>query len=129
MCVSSSSLFCALISSKVVAFHNNQRGQTSLPSPSLPLLLLSVSSTPCLFMGLSSFVLLYGTSYSSELPPGVVSFLFIFGLTPCRAPLANSFLLFFSTFLLILTHLMYLSTLFILFSSRSIPFITSSHNV
>jgi hypothetical protein len=128
-------LLCTSSSSKVATLCNNQGVHNSSPGPLGPpllLLLLLVSpldtllSTLHLFMGLSSHVLHSGTMHSSTLPPGVVSFLFISGLTPHRAPLAIYFPPLFSTFLLISTLLAYLSTLSLLYSSGSIPFLTSS---
>jgi hypothetical protein len=116
-------------SSEVVASHNNQGGQTSSSLPLLPLLLVSsldtLLLTSHLFTNLSSFVLLSSTILSPTLPPGVVSFLFILGLTPHLTPLAIFFLLLCFSFLLSSTLLVYLSLF--LSSAPLGPFFPSPH--
>jgi len=66
----------------------------------------------CLFLGLSSFVHLPSTTHSSTLPPSVISFLFITGLTPHCMPPTNFLPILCSTFLLNSTLIAYFSNLF-----------------
>jgi hypothetical protein len=84
----------------------------------LPLLLVSSLDTllliPHLFDGLSSYFLLSCVPLSPYIPLGVISFLFILGMTPYLSPLATLFPLLCSTLLLILTLIVYLSTLSLL---------------
>jgi hypothetical protein len=128
-------ILCTSSSSKFVALRNNQGVGTLSPRPLLlpPLLMIllvspldTLSSMSYLFACLSSSVILYGKAYPYALPPSVVYFLFILGPTLCCVPLANSFPPIFFSFLLITTLIAYPSTLFLLYSSGSIPFLTSS---
>jgi hypothetical protein len=130
-------LLCASYSSKVAELHNIQGVQTSSSGPLLLLLLLWVSSLDTLlsmlrlFTGISSYILLSSTYHSFTHPPGVVSLLFILGLTPHCAPLDNYLLLLCSTLLLNSTLPAYLSalSLSLLFSFGSFIFLTSSQQL
>jgi hypothetical protein len=126
----SAPLLCASSSYKFVALRDKQRVENSSSRSVLVSLLLSlldtISSMPCLFVGISSSVLHSSKKYSLALPPGVISFLLILDPTPHRAPLAISFPLLSSTLFLISTLISYLSSLFLLYSSGSIPYLTSS---
>jgi hypothetical protein len=77
-------------------------------------------------VGLSSFVIHSGRTYSPTLPLGVVSFLFILESTPRHVPLDNYFPPLSYSLCLFSTLLMYLLNIFILHSSGSIPYLTSS---
>jgi hypothetical protein len=82
----------------------------------------------CLFMGLSPSMLLSITTNSFARPPGVVSFLFIMGLTPHRAPLSIFLPLICSTLLLESTLLTYILALSLsLFSALLGPSYSSPH--
>jgi hypothetical protein len=126
----SAPLLCASSCYKVVTLRNSQGVWISSPRTLLLPLLVSpletLSSMSCLFIDLSSYVLLSSTTYSYALPPGAIYFLFILFLTPHHVPLDNSSSSPFSSFLLISTLLVYLSNLVLLCSSGSIPFLTSS---
>jgi hypothetical protein len=119
-------LLCAPSSSNVTTSLTSQRVLTLGSSILLTLLLLSSLDTsslgPRLFNGLYPFSLLSGTYLSPTCPSSTISFIFILDITTRLSPLSCFPLLLYSTFLLRSSLLTYLSTLFLLYSSRSILF-------
>jgi hypothetical protein len=96
--------------------------------PSIPLLSLSLSLIPSLFTGFPSPMLHYGRT-SSLSPLHGLSFFFILGSTPHCTPLAISPLQLHPSFSLNSNILTYILTLFLLYSSGSIPVLTSSQHL
>jgi hypothetical protein len=119
-------LLYAPSSSDVTTSLTSQGDMTSFSYILLPLLLVSSLGTSSLwsriFTDLSSSMLLSITDHSSSHPYGIVYFLFILDLTTRLSPLDLFSLLLYSIYLLIATLLVNLSSLFLLYSYRSILF-------
>jgi hypothetical protein len=117
-------LLCAPSSFDVTTYLTIQGDLTSFSSNLFPLFPESSLDTSFLmshlFDELYSFALLFGTCISLTHPSGVVSILFILYFTTHLSPLAFYSLLLYSTFLLSSDILLYLSSLLLLYSSRSI---------
>jgi hypothetical protein len=119
-------LLCASSSFDVTTSLTIQGNLTLFSSILLPVLLVLSPGTSslgsCLFNDLSSSALLSSVDISSAHPSSTVSFLFILVLTTRSSPLDLFSSIIYSIFLLSLTLIEYLSTIFLLFSSGSILF-------